>query len=91
MRIQIVRTPPGFLPLWVRQAWVRIKLESVGRENKTGEESDDVFRVMGNIAFNALKIHNGMAYNWWKAQFNLELIDSMVFLASVCKEIVGAN
>jgi hypothetical protein len=98
MRIKIIGTTPGDNPpKWVKDAWVGIELESMGKETTspqndfevlTGMRNSGGYMVAGYLALEALKNHNKKAYDWWQKNCPLTMTGILVFHTSVCKEII---
>ena len=96
MLIEIISVPPGFAPEEIRQAWVGIRLPSLGRESdpleadgmRFGNENRGGYRIEAPVAFRALENHNAEAHAWWVINFPVLLaMGELVFAANVCKEV----
>lgn len=95
MRIRITKTPPGFAPEWVRQAWVGLTLESTGLEtlgsgvhfNRKGQENLGGYEVQSVGAFAALLLHNPEACDWWEENCPEAALGTMVFHKDVCEPV----
>ena len=96
MRIRIKSTPPATnTPDWVREAWVGLEMESLGKENlsdrdllvegRGGRKNIGGYKVVWDEASRVLRKHNEEAYLWW---LNSHPDATMfVFHIDVCEEI----
>lgn len=95
MFIRIVKTPPGRAPERIRQMWVGIELESLGRETdpnsdefRIGDENRGGYVVNGREALKELKHYNHEAFVYWFGTFpHLALDGKLVFATDVCMEV----
>lgn len=94
MRIRITSTPPGRAPEEVREKWVGIEFESIGREEapsgglRLGTENMGGYQVRAEVAFAALAKHSPEAHRWWTEGAPWDLMnDTLIFRADVCEEI----
>ncbi len=94
MRIKIKDIPLGDPPEWVRQAWLGIELESIGRNDlndlstligRQGYQNLGGYMVFGEVAFQALQLHNKDAYIWWMINSPQTARKTLVFSARVCE------
>jgi hypothetical protein len=94
MKVKIVRTPPGEAPLWVREAWVGLEMESVGRA-EAGEllmigacggraVNGDGFRITAQEAMRALGEKREDAKAWWTQRSVMAPDSELVFATHVC-------
>ncbi len=97
MLIKIVKTPAGKPPEWVRQCWIGIELESLGKEKVTdrdvligrckGRTNLGGYMVDGEVAFRALEKHNKTAYEWWMKYWPEAAFATLIFHTDVCEEM----
>lgn len=95
MFIRIVKTPPGRAPERIRQMWVGIELESLGRETdpnsdefRIGDENRGGYVVNGLEALTKLRSRDREAFVYWFATFpHLALDGKLLFAADVCEEV----
>jgi hypothetical protein len=94
MRIRIIATPPGQAPLEVREEWVGLELDVLGRDdgNSTGVlggagENQGGYMVWGDDAVEALAVKSPAAAHWWEQNAPWVLQTRLVFKQDVCEEI----
>ncbi len=102
MKIQIISTPSGFPPYWIRQAWEGIVMEAepeeiapvleLGIDSKIGEivvvNQVDGHTVSYQEAMDKLKTHNPKAYEWWTEFYSPnDFPDGLFFRKKFCEVI----
>ena len=96
MLIEIWKMPPGAAPPKIRQAWIGIKLPTIGQEEmkptlvgtrRIGTANLGGYVVRAPVAMECLKIHAPQAFEWWAKNFPVLLQDGqLIFHADVCRE-----
>ena len=100
--IEIVKTPPGEAPLWVRKRWVGVKLwidENAPDPDKGTEigirggkaKNSGGYPVQTYIAIETLAIHDESASIWWTKNVRLDLIPRFVFAKDVCQVLPDSD
>lgn len=83
-RVEIIDTPPGQAPEWVRQAWINIVLPVVSDDEEKGiqmgalgglAENGDGYRVRAIEALELLEESSIDAAEYWYDLFGLYLPD----------------
>ena len=102
MKIKFISRPDGQAPEWVRDAWIGLIVETPGTSNPNegimigvqGGPIEDDDRNIGGYEVNtkeavtALEKTNPEAALWWKENFPIEFLNTLVFGKEFC-EIVS--
>jgi hypothetical protein len=84
-KVEIVRTPAGKAPRWVREKWVEVIVDVIQRSDEDGE----VFIVRQKDALASLFHVSRRAWLWWKNQDfpKREPNDSFTFKVGNCRAV----
>lgn len=92
MKVRITGTPPGFAPEAIREKWVGIEMQSIGREKpgevglpRTGTDNQGGYKFTAEEALKKLKEHDQEAHDFWVK--HLPPGSHLVFKEDVCEEI----
>jgi len=93
--IKIIATPPGQAPKWVRDGWIGVEIPIL--KQPTGgiqmgvcggkAENAGGHQVATHEAVEALRKKSPEAADWWKKNFSLASISSLVFSKDVCQVV----
>lgn len=88
-QIQILKTPPGTAPDWVREEWVGLTLPTYDITNTNVEVTGEVVNRLGycvskSEALEVLGQSSPEAVEWWRKQTHLDNSAPFVFAREVC-------
>lgn len=74
--VQIITTPAGEAPLWVREAWIHLKFPAFVNVHNTStkvisgevEEACDLVLIDEDVALNILRKKHPQAAAWWNCR-----------------------